>query len=138
MKDVCLRNPEMRAPKVQNSLSWGKRKGQSMVNKDDAALISETLSTLNKYADDGSFMTGMIQKQLMNERKSELESAMPAPNRSSADSAAGTPSQLLSANQLAAKAFQLRKKGKPEEADRLLVRTLLQFEEFSYLHRSEI
>lgn len=111
----------MRAPKVQNSLSWGKRKGQSMVNKDDAALISNTLSTLNKYANDGSFMTGMIQKQLMNERKPELDSFMAAPNRSSADSAAGTQSQSLSANQLAAKAFQLRLMGKPEEADRLLV-----------------
>lgn len=120
LKDVSLRNPEMRAPKVQNSLSWGKRKGQSMVNKDDAALISNTLSTLNKYANDGSFMTGMIQKQLMNERKPELDSFMAAPNRSSADSAAGTQSQSLSANQLAAKAFQLRLMGKPEEADRLL------------------
>lgn len=52
----------MRAPKVQDSLSWGKRKSQA-VAAEDAEIISAATSSLNKFANDGSFMDEILSKK---------------------------------------------------------------------------
>ncbi|XP_059461046.1 uncharacterized protein LOC132190161 [Corylus avellana] len=75
------------------SLSWGKR-------SKDAGLISAAVSSLNKFYNDGSFMREVFQRQ----NNDPGESVSPS---------------LSSANQLAAKALQLRVKGKHEEANKL-------------------
>ncbi|GAB4850975.1 hypothetical protein Ancab_030271 [Ancistrocladus abbreviatus] len=125
LKDVSVRHLEMRAPKIHDSLSWGKRrKGQNMSNR-DAGLISSTISSLNKFNNDGSFMDKVASMQSKDQggscddpdTKSEgiLNSELDASEKKTIEG-----KQPLSANQLAAKALQLRIKGKHEEAERLL------------------
>lgn len=104
----------MREPKVKDSLSWGNRKSQNF-STEDAGLISEAVSSLNKFSNDGSFMREVLQKQ---SNKSD------GPARENLESDIETSSAVkdssLSANQLAAKALQLNMKGKHEEAEKLL------------------
>ncbi|CAK9183886.1 unnamed protein product [Ilex paraguariensis] len=127
--DFPLRHPKMRVPKLDESLTWGKRKGQSMSTK-DAGLISSALSSLNKFANDGSFMREVMHQHTNDsdasvgssftnydrDVKSELVSL--ESEKLSEDGAVVKPA--LSANQLAAKVLQLRMKGKHEEAEKLL------------------
>ncbi|KAL9231361.1 hypothetical protein vseg_006598 [Gypsophila vaccaria] len=135
LKDVSLRHPEMKAPRSRDSLSWGKRKGQNYHDK-DAALISSAISSINKFANDGSFMSGITNQE--NKSDSSFQDAPKCVDTSEADhnsavhesseqksrnSAVHESSEQkpqLSANQLAAKAMQLRLKGKHEEANKLL------------------
>ncbi|KAI9196588.1 hypothetical protein LWI28_025249 [Acer negundo] len=125
LRDVSLRHPEMKAPKVHDSLSWGKRRNQKMSTK-DAELISSAVSSLNKFSNDGSFLQKVNHQQGNDPDGSypdgngneESELVTLKPNVSS-ESPAGV-NEGLSANKLAAKAMQLRMKGKLEEADKLL------------------
>ncbi|KDP45651.1 hypothetical protein JCGZ_17258 [Jatropha curcas] len=128
LKDVSVRHPEMRAPKVRNSLSWGKHKGQNVPAKDES-LISAAVSSLNKFADDGSFMSKVFSQQnndpscsvgsqTNQDENVELKVASSELNKPSEGFT--TVKEALSANQLAAKALQLRMKGKHEEADKLM------------------
>ncbi|KAI3852344.1 hypothetical protein MKW92_040216 [Papaver armeniacum] len=110
---------EKREPKVPDSLSW--RRGRS----------SAAASSLNKFANDGSFL-----RQLAANQKKEDDGPSCSPRdmetvnmevgmgsagvgKPSEESASGK--QELSANQLAARAMQLRMKGKHDEADKLMV-----------------
>uniref|UniRef100_A0A5B6ZK00 Putative CWF19-like protein 2 n=1 Tax=Davidia involucrata TaxID=16924 RepID=A0A5B6ZK00_DAVIN len=128
-RDASFQHPEMRVPKLHDSLAWGKRKSQNVSTK-DAGLISSAVSSLNKFSNDGSFMREIMHQQNDDsggslgssytkcEKKVDselvsLESEMP-----SGDGAAIK--QALSSNQLAAKALQLRMKGKHEEAEKLM------------------
>lgn len=104
---------KMRVPRPDDSLSWGKRKSQSMSVVKDAGVISSALSSLQKFTNDGSFINNFkSQSQQQNESTSTYtdgdkrveEDIKPA----------------MSANQLAAKAMQLRMKGKHQEAQQLL------------------
>ena len=52
----------MRAPKMQDSLSWGKHKSKA-VAAEDAKIISAAASSINKFADDGSFMDEFLSKK---------------------------------------------------------------------------
>jgi hypothetical protein len=81
------------------SLSWGKR-------SKDAGLTSAAVSSFNKFYNDGSFMREVFQRQ----------------NNDPGSGFVETESVSSSANQLAAKALQLRVKGKHEEANKLQVR----------------
>ncbi|KAK1569187.1 hypothetical protein Q3G72_033611 [Acer saccharum] len=125
LRDVSLRHPEMKAPKVHDSLSWGKRRNQKMSTK-DSELISSAVSSLNKFSNDGSFLQNVNHRQGNDPDGSypdgngneESELVTLKPNVSS-ESTAGV-NEGLSANKLAAKAMQLRMKGKLEEADKLL------------------
>ncbi|XP_074308256.1 uncharacterized protein LOC141643121 [Silene latifolia] len=122
LKDVSVRHPEMRAPKAHDSLSWGRRKGQNMHSK-DAELISSTISSINKFANDGNFMSKVMIKQ--NEAECSTQDAVKCEETRKAECSSTVQKtsdhkQPLSANQIAAKAMQLRLKGKHEEADRLL------------------
>ncbi|KAK3043463.1 hypothetical protein RJ639_002042, partial [Escallonia herrerae] len=130
-KDVSVRHANMKVPKLHDSLSWGKRKRQAMSTK-DADLISSAMSSLNKFANDGSFMREVMHQKSDDsggsharwDRKVESERVSSAPStsseskKSSQDYAAVN--TALSANQLAAKVMQLRMKGKHDEAEKLM------------------
>ena len=114
----------MKAPKVQDSLSWGKRKSQQVV-AEGAGVISAAVSSLNKFANDGNFMHDFGSKMSNNSDGSVLESS----ELEKVSLEANTPGERsvvvkneMSENQLAAKVMQLRLKGKHEEADKLMVR----------------
>ncbi|KAJ9145805.1 hypothetical protein P3X46_028140 [Hevea brasiliensis] len=125
LKDVSVRHPEMRAPKVHDSLSWGKRKSQNVSAK-DAGLINAAVSSLNKFADDGSFMSKLLSQQ-NNDLPDSVGSHINQDENVDASFEMKRPGEGItvvkeasSANQLAAKALQLRMKGKHEEADKLM------------------
>ncbi|XP_062108164.1 uncharacterized protein LOC133819037 isoform X2 [Humulus lupulus] len=114
LKDVSVKRPRMREPKVQDSLSWRKQRNQN-VSTQDAGLISDTISSMNKFADDGSFLRGVLQKQSNNSSSSTVRENVNLKTETSS-----IVKESLSANQLAAKALQLRMKGKHEEAEKLM------------------
>uniref|UniRef100_A0A6N2MSN5 Cwf19-like C-terminal domain-containing protein n=1 Tax=Salix viminalis TaxID=40686 RepID=A0A6N2MSN5_SALVM len=128
LKDVSVRHPEMRAPKVHNTLSWGKPKSQNMSTK-DAALVSAAASSLNKFSDDGSFLNKILGKQNKDagssvgsypNQEENVESKVASPEMNKPSEGSLLVKEALSANQLAAKALQLRMKGKHEEAEKLM------------------
>ncbi|MED6110640.1 hypothetical protein PIB30_044862 [Stylosanthes scabra] len=92
LKDVSVRHGDMKAPKVRDSLSWGKRKNQH--SAEGAALISAAASNVEPVNDSSEVNT---------------------PGNSNEVVKTG-----MTANQLAAKAMQLRLKGKHEEAEKLM------------------
>ncbi|PWA70446.1 cwfJ-like family protein [Artemisia annua] len=126
---------KMRVPRRDESLSWGKRRGQSMSVK-DAGVISSALSSLQKFSNDGSFLHQFkgSQQQKNDDSSSgdrrDSKSEEPSSRTDGGDrrevSKSEEPSSradmkpALSANQLAAKVMQLRMKGKHAEADKLL------------------
>ncbi|GLT61061.1 hypothetical protein SLA2020_337960 [Shorea laevis] len=118
LKDVSFQHHKMREPKVQESLSWGKRKSQNLSSK-DADLISAAVSSLNKFSNDGSFMRELFQRQ-NNDPGGFVESESVSSRMSQSSEGSALDNDGLSANQLAAKALQLRMKGKHEEANELL------------------
>ncbi|XP_035542899.1 CWF19-like protein 2 isoform X1 [Juglans regia] len=122
LKDVPFQHHKMREPKVRDSLSWGRRKNQNMSSK-DAGLISSAVSSLNRFANDGSFIHTALRQQ-NNDPVGSVEGNMEMEFASSqmkqSGEGIGVANDALSANQLAAKAIQLRMKGKHEEADKLL------------------
>lgn len=125
---MSVRNPEMKAPKVHNSLSWGKRKGQNVSTK-DVGLISDAVASLNKFANDGSFMHEVVHQQNIDtggplgSSYANCEGDVMSKSVSLETNQPGEASkQALSANQLAAKALRLRMEGKHKEAEELLVR----------------
>lgn len=120
LKDVSFQHHKMREPKVQDSLSWGKRKSQNLSSK-DAGLISAAVSSINKFSNDGNFMHEVFQQQ-NNDPGGFVESESVSSRMSQSSEGSAPDNDGLSANQLAAKALQLRMKGKHEEANKLLVR----------------
>lgn len=106
------RHHEMKAPKVQDSLSWRKRKSQFVV-AEGAEIVAAAASSLNKFANDGSFMRELVSKVSGNSDVSTTSEGNTVAVQNK-----------MSANQLAAKAMQLRLKGKNDEADKLMVRPL--------------
>ncbi|XP_073278643.1 uncharacterized protein [Primulina huaijiensis] len=126
-EDILPRH-KMRVPKVHDSLSWGKR-GYKNLSTEDTALVSAAMSELNKFSNDGSFMDKfMPQKDAdsggcgnsssqMFEHRVEHKS-IKFEDEITTEDVSVKPS--ISANQLAAKALQLRMKGKHEEAEELL------------------
>ncbi|XP_022158360.1 CWF19-like protein 2 homolog isoform X2 [Momordica charantia] len=123
LKDISSRHPEMREPKVRDSLSWGKQKSQNTSSK-DAGFISLAMSSLNKFSDDGSFASEFLIQQSENanddptKTKVQSELVFSKSEKSNEDSVSAK--DAMSANQLAAKAFQLQMKGKHDEAQKLL------------------
>ncbi|XP_056684280.1 uncharacterized protein [Spinacia oleracea] len=124
MRDTSVRRPEMKAPKVHDSLSWGGRKGHKM-RSEDAALISNALSSINNFSNDGNFMSEFVNQHKKpgygsQDVSSSKSDAIREGDSDSVIKKSSEEKQPLSANQLAAKAMQLRLKGKHEEADKLL------------------
>ncbi|TKY50947.1 CWF19 protein 2 [Spatholobus suberectus] len=122
LKDVSVRHHEMKAPKVRDSLSWGKRKSQQAV-AEGAGVISAAVSSLNKFANDGSFLCDFGSKMSNNSDGSVLESVELEKVSLEANThgeRSAVVKNEMSANQLAAKAMQLRLKGKHEEAEKLM------------------
>jgi len=120
----------LRAPKTDPSLSWGKRKSQTHRNE-DSKLISEAAAHMNKFSNDGNFMKEMLSKQknvsvspveTRGDHRSDVEQEA-LPSETNKDDEGTLPSmENLSVNKLAAKALQLRMKGKHEEAQKIMVR----------------
>ncbi|CDO99174.1 unnamed protein product [Coffea canephora] len=120
-KDGSSRHTKMRVPKVQDSLSWGKRKMPAQdIN------LSAAVNSLNKFSNDGSFMHDFMQKN--NDSLNDPVSSSNTKNDRLVESNlverhgedGPTVKPALTANQLAAKVMQLRMKGKHEEAQKLL------------------
>ncbi|XP_028100231.1 CWF19-like protein 2 isoform X2 [Camellia sinensis] len=120
------RHSEMKVPKLHDSLSWGKRKSQSMSSNKDSDLISTAMASLNKFANDGNFMSEVIRQQNDDRGGSpyncerNVESEMVSFESQKPGESSAIVNQGMSANQLAAKALQLCLKGKHEEAEKLL------------------
>ncbi|XP_047171883.1 CWF19-like protein 2 isoform X1 [Vigna umbellata] len=74
LKDVSVRHHEMRKPKVEDSLSWGKRKSHQRMVAEGAGIISAAVSSLNKFSNDGSFMQNFDSRMSNNSDGSVLES----------------------------------------------------------------
>lgn len=114
----------MREPKVRDSLSWGKQKSQNVSSR-DAGLISAAVSSLNKFSDDGSFASEFLRQQSENTKgdsvNTKVQSELVVPTSEKPNEDCVSTKDAVSANQLAAKAFQLQMKGKHEEAQKLLV-----------------
>lgn len=112
----------MREPNVQGSFSWRKQKGQKSrdVSTKDSALLADAVSSINRFSNDGSFLSELIRKQTNDSRNPVNENVLDTRKPSEASAAASVGD--LSVNQLAAKAYQLKMKGKLEEAEELLVR----------------
>lgn len=115
-------------PKVQDSLSWKKDK---MPTADSS--LSSAISTINKFSNDGSFMREFVNKKNdhsgdpldCSNTKTEGGIESNSVERSSNGGVSMRPA--LTANQLAAKVLQLRMKGKHEEAEKLLVGSMISF-----------
>ncbi|XP_017219723.1 uncharacterized protein LOC108196798 [Daucus carota subsp. sativus] len=119
-KDVSTPNPNMRIPKRHDSLSWGKGRRNRM-STEDATLVSSTLASLNKFSNDGSFMSEVTSQRSADsgaKRDRERKSDVVQIDSEKLSDAVVKPE--MSANQIAAKVMQLRLKGKHEEADNLL------------------
>lgn len=124
MKDISSRHPEMREPKVRDSLSWGRQKSQNVSSK-DAGFISLAVTSINKFSDDGSFASDFLRQQSENTKgdpvKTKTQSQLVVSTSDKPNEDCVSAKDAMSANQLAAKAFQLQMKGKHEEAQKLLV-----------------
>ncbi|KAF7117046.1 hypothetical protein RHSIM_RhsimUnG0006600 [Rhododendron simsii] len=68
LRDVSYCRSEMKVPKLHDSLSWGKQK--------DFGLISSALSSLNEFANDGSFMN-----EVNSQKDDEPGGSVGSPNR---------------------------------------------------------
>ncbi|XP_028107581.1 CWF19-like protein 2 isoform X2 [Camellia sinensis] len=126
LRDTSRRHSEMKVPKLHDSLSWGKRKSQIMSSNKDSDLISTAMASLNKFANDGNFMSEVIRQQNDDRGGSRyncernVESELVSLESQKPGESSAVVNQGMSANQLAAKALQLRLKGKHEEAEKLL------------------
>ncbi|XP_071704015.1 uncharacterized protein [Rutidosis leptorrhynchoides] len=116
---------KMRVPRPADSLSWGKRKSQSMSSVKDAGVISSALSSLQKFTSDGSFINKFKSQQQNDDSFTDSDRRV-ASDVSVSEEPSHTdvkPKPAMSANQLAAKVMQLRMKGKHEAAENLLKET---------------
>lgn len=124
----------MKMPKVHDSLSWGKR-GSKKLSAEDSALVSAAMSNLNRFSDDGNFMAKFMSKEekcgdhsiSSNFEAREESTSVDFASRENKEDG-GTPP--MTANQLAAKALQLRMKGKHDEAEKLLVIIIIPVQSF--------
>ena len=125
LHDVSSRHPEMKKPKY-DSTEWRKKKA----DLGDSRIISDALSSLNKFSNDGSFMAKINAHQDSDSRVSESGTSEIVKSEKENEVSI----QGLTTNQLAAKAMQLRLKGKHEEAEKLLVRIHLFLDFLFHLH----
>lgn len=121
LQDDASRHAKMRVPKLHDNLSWGKQRRST-----ENVALSAAVSSINKFANDGSFMHGFRHGKnadsgdpLHSSSSKTEEVEQEVIQKSSEDAASMKPA--LSANQLAAKVLQLRMKGLHDEAEKLLV-----------------
>lgn len=150
LKDVSTRDTRMKAPHVTDSLSWKRRKSGPghLMRSEDVAIFQAAASALNKFQNDGSFLQAFSGKQAhqgANTEKGNGPELLSRTTRETVDQQqeqrsdtanAGKSASVqsisiegMSANQLAAKALQLRLHGKNEEADEVLSRLQIKKQE---------
>ncbi|CAL9115730.1 unnamed protein product [Musa textilis] len=130
LRDVSSQTPQMRKPR-HDDLSWKRNKGHNM-SREDKSLISSAISSLNKFANDGSFMDNIAPFQSKEDGISNsssgaspkassncMEKRLHTPRDRGPDEESSAQKHVQSANQLAAKVLQLRMKGKHDEAEKL-------------------
>ncbi|CAN1279650.1 CWF19-like protein 2 [Linum perenne] len=123
LKDVSVRHPEMRAPKVRDSLSWGKQKTPK-VSANDAIIISSAASSLNKFANDGNFMNQVLgQTNDLGSSNAKLEQMV-------------QPQIGGSSNSRYVAQHNTRKKD-DDNADKNLARTIMQNKQYSLSGRAD-
>ncbi|CAN1841169.1 CWF19-like protein 2 [Linum perenne] len=123
LKDVSVRHPEMRAPKVRDSLSWGKQKTPK-VSANDAIIISSAASSLNKFANDGNFMNQVLgQTNDLGSSNAKLEQMV-------------QPQIGGSSNRRYVAQHNTRKKD-DDNADKNLARTIMQNKQYSLSGRAD-
>ncbi|KAL8121858.1 uncharacterized protein LOC141659307 [Apium graveolens] len=119
-KEVSTPIPNMRIPRRHDSLSWGKGRSHRM-STEDASLVSSTLASLNKFSNDGTFMSEVSsQRSVDSGAKRDRERKSDIVQTDSPKLGDSVVKPEMSANQVAAKVMQLRMKGKHQEADNLL------------------
>mgnify|MGYP000232205569 CR=1 FL=1 len=136
LKDVRTQDMRMRVPREPESLSWKKKKTNSML-VENTEIFQEAAASMNEFKNDGSF----LQSFQASETKTHAET-MCNPDSQIADvqsevrsSNVGSISTVgMTANQLAAKALQLRLSGKIKEAEQIQVSYFLKPFFFLKLH----
>lgn len=119
---------DMKKPK-QDNLQW-RSKHFKRISLENSSLVSEAISSINKFSNDGSFMDSIINQQNKdsNVHGHSFTGTKEAKNINEKDLVSGsrdfgevlsTEIQALSSNQLAAKMLHLRMKGKQEEVENL-------------------
>lgn len=110
----------MLIPRPGDSLSWGKGISNQGMSTEDAGLVSSAPRSLNKFPDDGSFLSCQLLPAVSGPKQETGKlGTLQVFGDKLIDYAADKPA--MSANQIAAKVMQLRMKGKHQEADSLLV-----------------
>ncbi|CAI0543355.1 unnamed protein product [Linum tenue] len=123
LKDVSFRS-EMRAPKVHESLSWGKQKKKKL-STNDANLISSAASCLNKFSNDGSFMNQLLgPNDDLDGSKPKQEAEFKIDSSDSSQPSEGY-------------AGQHTRKKDDDNADRNLARTIMQNKQYSLSGRAD-
>lgn len=118
----------MKAPKIHDSLSWGKRRGQ---NTSTGGMTRETTGAVtprdryHKVDNRQDAKPENVSKPVRPEIVQDEQTAYVEFGKVSAISI--SQKHTMSANQLAAKALQLRMKGKHEEAEELQVSNAYSF-----------
>lgn len=122
--DVSSQHSQMRKPKHE-SVPWKKQK--DVHNAETALLVSDAVSSINKFVNDGTFMDKVVceKKDDFFSNSSHIKTGHRDKIHTSkiniSNKGSSVISQGSSSNQLAAKAMQFRLKGKHEEANNLLV-----------------
>ncbi|KAL1565846.1 CWF19-like protein 2 isoform X5 [Salvia divinorum] len=101
-KDITLGHSKMKMPKVHDSLSWGKR-GRNEMSAEDSALEEKSVDQSSSSKFEARTDSASVDFAFR-ENKEDI----------------GTSGSPMSANQLAAKALQLRMKGRHDEVEKLL------------------
>ena len=123
LKDVRTHDMRMRVPRESESLSWKKKKTNSML-VENTEIFQAAAASMNEFKNDGSF----LQSFQASATKTHAET-MCNPDSQNADVQGevrplnvGSISTVgMTANQLAAKALQLRLSGKIKEAEQIQV-----------------
>ncbi|KAK8954568.1 hypothetical protein KSP39_PZI002796 [Platanthera zijinensis] len=127
IKDASSGHSEMKKPK-QDNLQWRSKHFKRIPLED--SLVSEAISSINKFSNDGSFMDSInLQKKDADVHHNSFSDKGPkafcnndlGSDTRDCSETLSAKRPVLSSNQLAAKVLHLKMKGKHEEAENLSV-----------------
>lgn len=129
IQDLSSGHLDMKKPK-QDNMQW-RTKHFKRTCLEDSSLVSEALSSINKFSNDGSFLNSIINQQNKDsnvqdisfpgtkETKNINEKDLASESKDFGEVLSTKIQAAVSSNQLAAKMLQLKMKGKHEEAENL-------------------